>query len=370
MHDERLVYLHRGDSRYDEFFVNYLSDFLDVRYLTLNPHPSIQLDKAEIHSFKTSIDSLYKYTKLRSIIYLVGLRNVKRYVKESKPDIMIGCYASTYGFLAAMTGFHPFVLFVFGNDVLVDPGNIFFSRIVKFTLSRADLVIVDSQVQEQATINLGVDPRRILRFPRVDPQSISKVDHSGTTSIRNALGWGKNKIIVHSRWHEPVYDVGTAIRAFALVVKARPDARLLLIGGGPETEKLRKLVKSLDISNYVYFAEKMPWKDLIAAYDDSDVYISTSLSDGTSASLIEAMIRGIPAVVSDIPGNREWIVNKENGLLFPCRSFSQLSDKIIELLNNPSQGSIYAEKARATVFDKANWHANRDILLKRILALT
>jgi glycosyltransferase involved in cell wall biosynthesis len=92
------------------------------------------------------------------------------------------------------------------------------------------------------------------------------------------------------------------------------------------------------------------------------IYVSTSLSDGTSASLIEAMTCRIPVVVTDIAGNREWIRHNENGLLFPVKDSQALAENILRLLKDDKLRSKFAAKAHETVLEKADWNRNSRLL--------
>jgi glycosyltransferase involved in cell wall biosynthesis len=74
----------------------------------------------------------------------------------------------------------------------------------------------------------------------------------------------------------------------------------------------------------------------------ADIYVSTSLYDGTSVSLLEAMASGCFPVVSDIPSNREWIRDGENGFLVPVNDEQYLAKKIIDAIRD--KGLL--EKAR------------------------
>ena len=67
----------------------------------------------------------------------------------------------------------------------------------------------------------------------------------------------------------------------------------------------------------------------------ADIYVSTSLYDGTSVSLLEAMGSGAFPVVTDIPANREWITNGENGFLVPVDEEKYLANRIIDAIRKP-----------------------------------
>jgi glycosyltransferase involved in cell wall biosynthesis len=90
----------------------------------------------------------------------------------------------------------------------------------------------------------------------------------------------------------------------------------------------------------------------------SDLYVSSSLSDGTSLSLLEAMACGLPVVVTDVPAILEWVVNGENGLVVPRRSIDELAEAIIYLLQREDVRKEMGEKNIAIAKERADWDKN------------
>jgi glycosyltransferase involved in cell wall biosynthesis len=89
----------------------------------------------------------------------------------------------------------------------------------------------------------------------------------------------------------------------------------------------------------------------------ADIYVSTSLYDGTSVSLLEAMGSGAFPVVTDIPANREWITNGQNGFLVPIDEEKYLADRIIDAIRD----ARLLEKGRIenlSIVEKAVWPEN------------
>jgi glycosyltransferase involved in cell wall biosynthesis len=83
--------------------------------------------------------------------------------------------------------------------------------------------------------------------------------------------------------------------------------------------------------------------------------VSTSLYDGTSVSLLEAMGSGAFPIVTDIPANREWIVNGENGFLVPIDEERSLAEKIVEAIRNQDLIKRSRKKNFYLIKEKALW---------------
>jgi L-malate glycosyltransferase len=364
---KKIMFLHRGDSPYDEIVLRTITEIFSVTYVTFNPKPSINLHNSGLVILKSPLSFLYNNVKARFLIYAIANPELKRILNREKPDLLIGSYCSTYGFMAAKTGFHPLVLIAFGSDILMDSKNFLLRRRVKLALSKADLIVADSDAVETGITKLGFEGKNIIKFPRFDSilvSNIPKTDSSSSFKSRHRIT--DKKMILHTRWFEPVYNVETVVRAFALVNEKIHNTFLVLAGEGQEELSIKALVKKLNLSDCVYFTGKLAREELIRLNDEANVYVSASLSDGSSSSLLEAMCRGTPVVVSDSDANKEWIKDGVSGTLFNALSPAELAHKIISVLAEPEKCRIMADRAKAEVLARANWSKNVAILIEKI----
>jgi glycosyltransferase involved in cell wall biosynthesis len=150
---------------------------------------------------------------------------------------------------------------------------------------------------------------------------------------REQLGLSPDRPVVMqvARFH-PVKDHATALRAWSIVHAQMPEALLVFVGDGPERENLESLTKQLGLEDAVRFTGAINnARDLIPA---ADLCMLSSLSEGLSVTLLEAMAAGKPIVATDVGGNPEAVVNGETGLLAPARDPEALAGCIIQLLPN------------------------------------
>ena len=140
--------------------------------------------------------------------------------------------------------------------------------------------------------------------------------------------------MIINRNFELVYEIEYFRRALLMVRAKVSNIYVFFTGFGSLENKLRELVKELKLEPVVIFIGSVPNEDMPAFLNARDLYVSSSLSDGTSLSLLEAMACGLPVVVTDVPANLEWVVNGENGLVVPRRSINELAMAIIYLLQN------------------------------------
>ncbi len=252
--------------------------------------------------------------------YISIIDQVQNLVAEFQPHLINAHFLPTYGLTAAMVNVHPMALTLWGSDILLsaDHGALRRWR-SRFVLRRADLVVADAQcaidaaskfapLKRQLIVSFGVS-RAWYESGRVRPLT--------DTDVLQIFG---------CRQLEPLYDLQTLIRAAKILAEDGFGFHLTLAGSGSLDGDLRKLVATLGIKDRVTFVGALGAEQLFNAYRRSDIYVSTALSDTTSVSLLEAMSQKIYPVVTDIPGNREWLTDDRH--FFQPSNAADLAAKI------------------------------------------
>ena len=93
-------------------------------------------------------------------------------------------------------------------------------------------------------------------------------------------------------------------------------------------------------------------------YRSADLYVSASHSDGSSVSLLEAMACGVPPLVSDIPGNMEWVTHGRTGWAFADGDVEGLTEGILKAVRNKDNLNSMGLAAREVVEARADWTKN------------
>ena len=256
-------------------------------------------------------------------------------LKRIRPDILHGDLLILYGFYAALSYFHPIVVSCRGSDVLIYPQR---SRIMaymaKFVTKRADLICAVGGHFTKLLISLGADKTKVttitigIDLVRFTPNA----DKEG--EIRRKLGWLENPLVVSIRNFKPIYNVDLLIRAIPFIIKTNSEVRFIIAGKGTQENYLKGLVGKLGMNKYIKFTGLIEHDELPKTLASADIYVSTSLSDGISVSLLEGMACGCFPVVTDIPGNRAWIRDGENGFLVPPDDPEVLADRIMSAIKN------------------------------------
>ena len=124
--------------------------------------------------------------------------------------------------------------------------------------------------------------------------------------------------------------VDDLVFAMALVAILRPEAHLLLVGDGPERDKLMKFARDIDIDSHTRFTGHRA--DAAKLLRVMDLFWIASDFEGQSNSIMEAMAAGLPVITTDIPANRELVVDGETGFLVRVgdrAGFQQFADRIL-----------------------------------------
>ena len=176
--------------------------------------------------------------------------------------------------------------------------------------------------------------------------------------------------IFSNRGFFPVYDTKTLVRGFAIAFRDNPALRLTLKGDGPEEEEVRELVSALGLGNQITFRKRTAYSDVPRDYQDADIFITTSISDGTPVSVLEAMASGLPCIATSVGGIPEWIEHKVTGLLIQPGSPEQVAEAILSLARDPQLRERLGTAARNMIVKNGQWNTLMAQAEKDYLALT
>lgn len=142
-------------------------------------------------------------------------------------------------------------------------------------------------------------------------------------------------------------DHENLLRAFALVLRAVPEARLLIAGEGDLRASIESLIAELNLAQAVRLLGHR--KDVPRLVRAADCYISSSWSEGLGTSILEALACGTPVVATRAGGADEMVHPGETGYLVPCRDHEALAQAVTESLAHRSHARAMAEKGLALV---------------------
>jgi len=281
---------------------------------------------------------------------------------ELQPDIIHAGPVQLCAFPAALAHSLPLVTMSWGSDILMDARQGAGRWKARYALKRSAVFLCDCDAVRTRAIELGMPDERIVVFPwGVDLDHFSP---GNGREMRQALGWEEQFVVLSSRSFEPIYGVDTLVRGWIDAARAVDRMRLLLLGTGSQEAEIRGLLEQAGMLERVHFAGQVGYADLPGYLQAADLYVSASHSDGSSISLLEAMACGLPALVSDIPGNREWVAPQENGWWFPDGDEGMLA-LALQRAEDPDAGlSRLGRNSRAAAEERADWRRNFQCMLE------
>jgi glycosyltransferase involved in cell wall biosynthesis len=229
-----------------------------------------------------------------------------------------------------------------------------FSR-VKPVLSRASAVVVPSRFLATVFARYEVPTRIVPNI--VDVARFSR--RAGAPPAPH---------LVVTRNLEPIYDVETAMRAFALVRSRRVDSRLTVAGTGPSDAALRALSVELGVADAVEFSGRIENRDMPALYHSASVMLNPSTVDNMPISILEAWASGVPVVSTRVGGVPFLVDEGRNALLVEPRQPEAMAETALRILDSPTLASSLAEAGRAAA-EQFAWPKVREAWLEVYAAL-
>ncbi|OQW88776.1 MAG: glycosyltransferase, exosortase A system-associated [Rhodoferax ferrireducens] len=150
------------------------------------------------------------------------------------------------------------------------------------------------------------------------------------------------------------------VAALPQLLQARPDVKLVLVGGGSQEANLRQQAQTLGVADKVVFAGRVPHQDVNKYYDLIKVLAYprhpmrlTELV--TPLKPLEAMAQGQLFVASDVGGHKELVQHNQTGVLFKAGSADALAKSLLDLLNSPALWPVLKTNGREFVENVRNW---------------
>lgn len=298
---------------------------------------------------------------IRFLVWTVWLR---RFLHQWRPDILHAHRVNSAGWLAAASGFHPYVVTPWGSDVFIQPQRSRIARLLaRYTLRQADLITTISQAIGEQVIRLGARAdtlHRIQSGVELDIFNPELTSSKKRMDLLNRLSLPENaRLVLSPRAAHPIYNLDIILQAIPLVRQRFPDAYFIFVDYNTDPDYKRQLdvmIKELGIDAFIrWLPPTRSRSEMAERYHLSEVVVSVPSSDGgTPVSVLEAMACGKPVVCSDLPALHEFITNDENGWLVPVRQAPPLAEAINQLLAQPDQATEFGRKAHQMVAEKAN----------------
>lgn len=211
---------------------------------------------------------------------------------------------------------------------------VFGKFLARFICRKADCLVAVNDAMLLELGERGVEESRRVKIPNAVPVPKALPAPGERKRLRSKYRIEQDIVALYTGRIDSMKDLRTLIRAWVKVSGLRSDVLLLVVGDGDQRPILEREAKTLGLSGRVRFLGER--NDVHEYLSLSDIFVLPSLAEGLSVSLLEAMSYGLAVVVSDIPANREVIVDGVHGLVSPTGDVGQLAQAILKLVDNPS----------------------------------
>jgi L-malate glycosyltransferase len=294
-------------------------------------------------------------THLTKLSYLKAWPQVKKSIDSFKPDIVHAHYASSYGLIGALSGFHPYILSVWGADIFEFPRKSFLHKaLVEHNLGKADKVLSTSYFMAKEVNKYS--PKQIEVTPFGIEAKIFKPQKVDSLFAENDIVIGTVKGL------EEQYGVEYLIRAFKILRDRYQDLplKLLIVGGGSLEKPLKILVKELELEGDTVFTGRVDYNLVPSYHNMLSVYTALSVIDSESfgVAVIEASACARPVVVSRVGGLPEVVEEGVTGFIVPPRDAQKAAEAIEQLILDKDLQLKMGQAGRERVKKLYNWDDN------------
>ncbi|KYG31467.1 N-acetyl-alpha-D-glucosaminyl L-malate synthase BshA [Priestia endophytica] len=308
------------------------------------------------HEVEVNQYSVFKYPP-----YDLALSSkIAEVAKREKLDLLHAHYAIPHAvcaFLAKqMVGEHlKVVTTLHGTDITVLGYDLSLKSIIKFAIENSDEVTAVSSSLVKQTYDLIAPQKEIHTIHNFIEQKEETGEDVSLLKKEYGIKEGE-KVFIHVSNFRQVKRVTDVVRAF-YHVQQRVDAKLLLVGDGPEMTAVCYLVKDLDIVDKVLFLGKQENVDDLYAISDLKLLLSEKESFGLV--LLEAMANGVPCIGTNIGGIPEVIEDGKTGYICEVGNYEEAAEKALFLLQNDS---LYEEMSASALRSVWSKFSSKDIV--------
>lgn len=212
-------------------------------------------------------------------------------------------------------------------------------------------------------ISAALGPQAALEYlpPGVRTETF-RPDPVAREMIRAKYGLGKSPLLLSVSRLVARKGQDTLIRAVPAIVSRVPDLRLLIVGDGPDGQRLRELVRVIGLDDCVVFAGSVPWPELPAHYAAADVFAMPCRTRGSGLDVeglgivfLEASASGLPVIAGRSGGAPETVRQGDTGLVVDGRDTAAVAEAACELLIDRARASEWGANGREWVSREWNW---------------
>lgn len=258
--------------------------------------------------------------------------------------------------LHVLTGI-PHVSTVHGSDLSIIKKNDFLKYLCRFIVKNSDVITVNSSYTKQQLEAIAPESMQKIQ---IIPMGVDVQQFYDISNGQMKKKFQGNRLILSIGRLIDLKGTIFLVESLPIILKHFPNVILVIIGSGPEKERLEKRIDSLSLKDHIIFPGTLPHEDLIAYFHSSDVFVLPSINkDGKTEALgvvlLEAMASGCPVIGSNVGGIPDIIIDGENGFLVPEKDAIALAEKIVRILADTELQEKFRKNGLTRVTQSFSW---------------
>lgn len=326
-------------------------------------------------NFKIFRKSYESPLRIIGLTFLHNLIVVKKIIKENNIEIIHCGHIHPMGLTAYFCKkfFNiPYIIYTHGTEILELKNALKIKRyFVKKVFKNAQNIIVTTEfmrnyLEENFELNkvskniaAEIEDRIVKIPPGVNSELFKPLD---AKKLKEKFNLSGQKIIltcgrlVSRKGHELV------LKSLPNIIKKIPNIKYWIVGSGPSEEKLKLIIRNLNLNNNVRIFNNIKDKDLNFYYNLCDVFVMPSREisekkdvEGFGLVYLEANACGKPVIGGDCGGVGEAVIDNQNGILVNPNNVKELSDAVLKLLRDKKAAKEMGDFGRERVLNEFNW---------------
>lgn len=242
--------------------------------------------------------------------------------------------------------------------------NLFLNRLAKQLIYKADTIRVSTSKEKEKLIKLGIEDKKIRCIPFFINFDLF-LKNDGESTRRQYLSKKFDRLVLYVGRLVKQKNLETLIQVIPSVIREYPKVLFLIIGRGPEERRIKNFVLNLEVKNNVFLLSHISYDKIPNFFSACDLFVTTSLYEGTNMALLEAMASGKAIISTSHTGTYDLIENGETGFILNFKDPKNIAKKIIYLLRNPVIAKGMGERGKKFVLE----HFDKDRILRDHLSM-
>ncbi len=285
------------------------------------------------------------------LLYMSVRRRYREILRTFAPDLILGYFAYPYGFANVLHGRAagiPVVTFCRGSDIHSIAQKPSQAKLIAWGLRRSARVFAVSEALKADVVALGVDASHISVIPNgIEPERFARVSREDARE-RVGLPAAGRVVVCVSRLSA---EKGIDVLVDAVAHMQNRDARIVIVGDGPEESSLKAQAQRLGVGDRVVFAGARPHDEVPAWIAAANLAVLSSRKEGHPNALVEYLACGRPAVATRVGGVPEILTSGEFGTMVPPEDPKALASALDDALARTWDEDAIARAGRARDWD-------------------